>query len=82
MHMTLCASTVLIFAKGNHQYEYSASYVTPALSILCIATNGQLLASNTQTASSMSMCLWALLSLNVSIVVYTLQFKIENFTSD
>ena len=44
--MQMCASTVLIFAKGNHQYEYSASYVTPALSIYCIATNGQWLASN------------------------------------
>ena len=80
MHM--CDSAVFIFAKGNHQYEYSASYDTPALSILCIATNGQLLASNTKTASSMSMCLWVLLNLNVSIVVYTLQFKIEKFTSD
>ena len=36
--MQVCASAVLLFSKGNHQYEYSASYVTPALSILCIAT--------------------------------------------
>jgi len=35
MHM--CASTVLIFAKGNHRYERSASYITLALSTLCMA---------------------------------------------
>ena len=34
----VCASAVLLFSKGNHQYDYNASYITPALSILCIAT--------------------------------------------
>jgi len=68
----MSTSTVFVFAKENHQYGYSASYVTPALSIhyalLCI--NGQLLASNSKTASSMPMCLWTLFSLNVSMVLY------------
>jgi len=32
--MHVCASAVLLFSKGNHQYDFSASYVTPALSII------------------------------------------------
>jgi len=42
----MCDSSVLIFANRNHQYEYSASYVTLALNTLYIAINGQLLTAN------------------------------------
>ena len=44
--LCMCDSAVLIFAKGNHQYEYSTSYVTLALNTLYIAINGQLLTAN------------------------------------